>query len=188
MTTAERKFTSMIKITKKRLIIIIIIALVLLVGAAAFAVWQAQGGRFIVPDSSSKQAKKVPQYTKDKRQDLINEVNEKYGSGDFSGAIQLIEGQQNAGDVETQVLLASAYATSGDYKKALDTYKKLYDAGKLPEIEFDNMAVTADQAGEYQTAIDVYRRAKEYAVSSGSKNDDEIATYDYLISELEKKV
>jgi len=176
------------KLTKKRIIIISAIVLVLLGGLVTFWVWQAQGGRFFVTPGSSSKKKDVPQYAEDKQQDLITEVNKKQGTGDYQGAIDLLEGQQNSGDEKMQLLLASAYASAGKMKEALAIYKKLDESGKLPDTELENMAAVAERAKEYQLAIDTYKRAKEYAASSNEYSDDQIATYDYQIAELEKKL
>ena len=177
------------KLTKKRIVIISAIVLVVLGGVVVFWIWQAQGGRFVVtPSSSSVDKKNTPQYTDDKRQDLIDEVNKKQGTGDYNGAIDLLEGQQNSGDAKTQLLLAGAYANAGEYDKSLEIYKKLEDAGDLPGIEFANMAAVADQAKDYQLAIDSYKKAKEHAVSTKEENEGQIAYYDYKIAELERKL
>lgn len=177
------------KLTKKHIVIISVVALVLIGGLAAFWVWQAQGGRFFVTpgSSSSKKKENVPQYTEDKRQELLDDVNEKQGSGDFQGAIQIIEGQQNSQDPAMQVLLAGAYANAGDFQKSLEIYKQLEEAGKLPGGEYANMAAVAERAKEYQVAIDAYRKAKENGIEK-QENDDQLAYYDYKITELEKKL
>lgn len=176
------------KLTKKRVIIISVVAVIFLAALVAFWVWQAQGGRFFPSSSSSKPKKDVAQYTEEKQHDLVDEVNKKYGTGDYNGAIQLIEGQKNVTDPKMQLLLAGAYANAGKLKESVEIYKKLDDEGKLPEVELENMAATAQRAGENQLALDTYKRAKDYAVSSGTQTPDVIATYDYLIAELEKKV
>lgn len=182
------KSTKIMKMTKKRLVIIIIIVLVFLAGASAFAVWQAQGGTFNLDTSKSESDKKdVPQYAPEKKQDLIDDVNQKYGNQDYKGAVELLEGQENVEDIETQLLLAGAYANSGDYQKGLDIYKKVRADGKLPEVEFANMASVAELAKDYSLAIEMYKKAKEYAISSGEENEDQVAVYDYQIAELEKK-
>lgn len=175
------------KFTKKSIIIISIIALILFGGLVVFWIWQAQGGRLFVT-SNPTPAKEVTQYPQDKEQDLIGEVNKKYGTGDYNGAIQLIEGQKNITDPKLQLLLAGAYATAGKLKESIGIYKKLDDEGKLPEVELENMAATAERAKEYRLALDTYKRAKDYAASSGTQTPDVIATYDYLIAELEKKL
>ncbi len=178
----------MIKFTKKQIIIISAIVVVLFGGLVAFWIWQAQGGRFFSSSEPSKVKKDVTQYAEDKQQDLVSEVNKKYGTGDYNGAIQLIEGQKNATDPKMQLLLAGAYANAGKLKESVEIYKKLDDEGKLPEVELENMAATAERAKEYKLALDTYKRAKDYAVSSGAQTPDMIATYDYLIAALEKKV
>jgi pentatricopeptide repeat protein len=179
--------TAAMKIDKKRLVIILTVVIVLVGGAIIYGVWQIQESYRAVEESSKKPKKDIPQYQSDQKQELVDEINQKYGKGDYQGAIQLIEGQQNVGDVNTQLLLANAYANSGDLKKALEIYKKLDAAGTLPKVAYENMAAIADRAGDYRAAIDAYKRAKEYAAST-QQNEDQIAIYDYKIAELEKKL
>lgn len=174
--------------TKKRLIIIagcVIAVLVVGGGVLGFLVWQS-AQRVAEQEKISKQPKPVVQY--DNRQQLIDDVNQKYGKGDYQGAIKEIEGQKSAGeDVGLQLLLAGAYANSGDFKKAIEIYKKLDNAGKLPAGEYVNVAGTAERAGDIVLAIDMYKKAKEYAISSKTESADQIAVYDYKIAELEKR-
>ncbi len=171
------------KITKKRLLVIAAIVLVIMGSAVAFGMWRLS--------SSDSQTAESPESGDNTPQsadsELVGEVNKKYGSGDYSGAIQLIEGQKNVKDVGTQLLLAGAYANSGDVRKALDMYKKLDAAGQLPKTSIGNMAEMAERAGEYQVAIDAYKRAKQDAISSKTESQDQIAVYDYKIAELERK-
>lgn len=188
MTTAKGAWSKGMKFTKKRIIIIAAIAVVLFTGLIAFWIWQAQGGRFFASPESTQTKKEVKHYPQDKEQDLVAEVNKKTGTGDYNGAVQLIEGQQNVSDPKMQLLLAGAYANAGKLKEAVEIYKKLDNEGKLPNPELENMAATADRAGEYQLAIDTYKRAKEFAASSKDYTRDQIATYDYLIAQLEKKL
>src|SRR5687768_14275754 len=119
--------------TKKRLIIIAsCIVAVLVIGGSilGFLVWQS-AQRVAEQEKVSKETKPVAQY--ENRQQLVDDVNQKYGKGDYQGAIKEIEGQKSAGeDVGLQLLLAGAYANSGDFKKAIEIYKKLDSAGKLP--------------------------------------------------------
>jgi tetratricopeptide (TPR) repeat protein len=180
----------MIQVTKKRIIIIVAAVLVLFGGLVAFWIWQAQGGRFFVAPSDNSPAKQkdVPQYGDDKRQELVDQVNQKQGSGDYQGAIRLLEGQQNSQDVRTQILLAGAYANAGEFQKSLEIYKKLVDTGTLPGIEYANMAAVAERAKDYRLALDCYKKAKENAVTTKQENDDQIAFYDYKIAEMEKQL
>lgn len=178
--------TTAMKMNKKRLVIILVVALVIIGGAIAYGIWQIQMSNQAA--EIAKKTKNVPQYKPAQRQELVDDVNKKYGSQDYAGAIKLIEGQQNLDDVNTQLLLAGAYANSGNLKKALEIYQKLYDADKLPDIALENMAAMAERAGEHQTAINAYKEAKEYAISSKTQNSDQIAVYDYKIAELEKKL
>lgn len=152
-------------------------------GALLWAVWQSTPKDM---PSANKGSKSTPQYS-DKRE-LVDEVNKKYGTKDFAGAITLIEGQSGSDEnVSLQLLLAGAYANSGNIKKAYEIYKKIDDAGKLPKNELANMAAMAERAGETQAAIALYKRAKAYAASTTTISQDEIATYDYKIAELGKK-
>lgn len=164
----------------RRLIIVIALGIVVVGAGLTATLWwlnQAAEQQAII--------KKTPQYTA--KQQLVDEVNKKYGTKDFAGAIRLIEGQKTVDDVEIQLLLAGAYANSGNTKKALEIYKQIDAAGKLPAAETANFATMAEQAGEYQIAIDAYKKAKAYAASSDTETDDQIAVYEYKISQLEKK-
>lgn len=161
---------------KKRKVVIdvaVIAAVILVIGA----VWWF--GHRSKPDPQPS----VAQYS---HQDLVKEVNKKYGINDYLGAIKLIQGQKTINQTETQVLLASAYATSGDAKKSLEVYRKLDREGKLPKTELANVAAAAEQAKDYSAAIEYYKRAKE-ALKGSDANTDQAAVYDYQIAELEKK-
>ena len=178
----------MFNIDKKRLIVIAaIIAGVLIVGGVALgvAVWQSDKN---LKDTEKTTKKPVTQYKSDQQQKLVEDVNKKYGTGDYKGAIALIEGQQNTEDVNTQLLLAGAYANSRDFNKALEIYKKIDSTGKLPGPSIQNMASIATEAKDYKLAIDLYKRAKTYMLSSNERNNDQIAFYDYQIAELGKKL
>lgn len=182
--TAQVKGT----MTKKRLIIIISCTVAVLVvggGILGFLVWQS-AQKVVEQERAAKEAKPVVQY--ENKQQLVDDVNTKYGKGDYEGAIKQIEGQKSAGeDVGLQLLLAGAYANSGNFKKAIEIYKKLDGAGKLPATEYGNVAGTAERAGDVAMAIDMYKKAKDYAISSKSESADQIAVYDYKTAELEKK-
>lgn len=177
------------KLNKKTIIIISSIVVVLLIAATIYGIWQAQGGRLTLPGSVGQSKEDVPQYSSDKRQELIDEVNKKYGTGDFNGAIELLEGQQDVESVETQMLLAGAYANAKDYKKSLEIYKQLDEAGDLPEGSFANIASIAERDKQYQFAIDMYKKAREYD-SSGEQSQDQgqVDYYNYKIADLEKKL
>jgi tetratricopeptide (TPR) repeat protein len=180
--------TTAMKMNKQRLITILAIVLVLVGGLIIFTVWRIQESYRAVEESSKAPKKNIPQYTPEQKQDLADEVNKKYGAGDYQGAIELIESQKNIGDVNTQLLLAGAYANAGNYAKSLEIYKKLDDAKKLPDVSLQNMASIAEGAKDYRLAIDLYKRAKSYALSLSERNDDQIAMYDYQIVQLEKKL
>lgn len=170
---------------KKIFLIVSIITVALLVsgGALLWAVWQSTPKSNDVGQNSNSS---VRQYSD--RQQLIDDVNKKYGAGDYQGAIKLIESQNNSSDGEVQLLLAGAYANSGDYNKALEIYKKLDQTDKLPDTSLENMASIAESAKDYRLAIDLYKRAKTYELSLNTGNTDQIAVYDYKIADLEKKL
>lgn len=176
------------KITKKRLLIIICVAMAVILGGAmwlGYMVWQS-AQKVSEQEKASLQPKPALQY--DDRQKLIGDINQKYGARDFQGAIKTIEAQKDSGtDPALQILLAGAYANAGDTKKAFEIYRKLDADGKLPRQEYGNMADMAEKAGDIEAAIATYKKAKEYAVSSKSESPDQIAVYDYKISELEKR-
>lgn len=174
----------MIKMNKKRLIISSVIILVVVGGGIAAFVWWVQfnSGASLTTSGSSK---KVTQYAPND-QKLVDDLNQKYGMGDYQGAIKLLEGQQSIQDTNTQLLLAGAYANAGDYKKALQIYQTLDKAGKLPQESLGNMGDMAEKAGDTAAAIAAYKRAKSFAASS-NEVDDQGAVYDYKIAQLEKK-
>jgi tetratricopeptide (TPR) repeat protein len=162
-----------------------VIIIVLLVGGLGllWAVWRSTPEEITTKNRGSG----VTQQFSNK-QELAAEVNKKYGENDFKGAITLIEGQKDADEnTDLQLLLAGAYANSGDVKKALEIYKKIDNAGKLPKNELANMAEMAERAGDNKAALALYKRAKAYAESSSTISQDEIAVYNYKIAELEKK-
>lgn len=187
MMSSKYNVNNRMGLSKKKIFIIIgsVVAVLLVIGGILlWMVWQSTPSD--TPSGKNDTKGATPQYTQP--QDLVNDVNKKYGSGDYKGAIALIEAQKDSGtDVNLQLLLAGAYANSGDLKKAFEIYKKLSDEGKLPDTELANYADMAERAGDVQAAIAAYKKAKEYAVSSKKIGPDEIAVYDYKISQLEKK-
>jgi len=170
--------------TKKRWMVLIISVAVILLGLIGGTVWLI-AKTTQEANESEKTAKETPQYTS--TQQLTADVNQKNNSGDYQGAITLIEGQKNVGDPANQVLLAQAYANAGNYAKALEIYKKLDSAGQLPDIELSNAAAAAEQAGDIKTAIAYYKRAENYARNSKDQNIDQADVYAGKVAELEKK-
>ena len=172
---------------KKRLVTIaaVVVGIIILGGAVlTFMVWRS-AQEVAKTEQASKSSKPVKQY--DDTQQVVDQVNQKYGEKDYDGAIQLIEGQKNSGDPTMQLLLAGAYANSGNIAKALEIYKQLDADGKLPQSELANLADMAERAGDKQAAIAAYKKAKDYAISSKTETQDQIAVYDYKIAQLEKK-
>jgi pentatricopeptide repeat protein len=168
---------------KKKIVLIagIIVAILLIGGGGLlWAVWQSNPKN---NDASQGSSTGVHQYSN--KQQLVDEVNKKYGEKDFKGAINLIEGQKNVQDVNMQLLLAGAYANSGNIAKAYEIYKKISDEGKLPDSEIVNFADMAERAGDFKGALEAYRKAKAHPPTSATPDD--IATYDYKIAELEKR-
>ena len=127
----------------------------------------------------------VPQYN---TQQLVVEVNKKYGANDYGGAIKLIQGQKTIKEASTQLLLAAAYSNSGDHKRSLEIYENLEKQGKLNESDTATAAGVAEQAKEYRKAIDLYKKAKERLKGSATNSRDQAAVYDYKIAQIEKKL
>lgn len=153
-----------------------IIGFVVLVVLAAGAVY------WVANRPKEEPASQVPQYS---GQALVNEVNKRYGQHDYAGVIRLLEGQKSASEPDTQLLLAGAYTNKGEHKKAVAIYEQLNKQNALNEIYLATAADAAERAGQYQKAIDFYKKARERANPAAT---DQIATYDYKIAELEKKL
>lgn len=117
-------------------------------------------------------------------QQLIDEVNKRYGAHDYVGAIRLIEGQRTIADTSTQILLAGAYANSGDNTRALQIYDTLESRSKLSELDAATAGELAERTKDYQKAIAYFKKAKERADPNAP---DQIAVYAYRITILEKK-
>jgi pentatricopeptide repeat protein len=169
---------------KKLLIIVIVIASVALIGGGylGYMVWRSsqdvqQSEREVGASDDVRQI--------DDREQLVEEVNQRYGEGNFTEAIRLIEGQKNADDPEVQILLAGAYANSGEVQKAFNVYKKLQEAGELPDVQWVNYAEMAERSGDKKAALEGYRKARDYAASSNAESPDQVAVYEYKIAELE---
>lgn len=124
----------------------------------------------------------VPQYTD---QQLITEVNKKYGLNDYLGAVKLIKGQKRVNEPANQSLLAAAYANAGDNARALEVYRQLDRQNKLSEVDTSSAAEIANRAKDYRQAIDWYEKAKQRA---NPQDTDQIAVYQYQIEELQKKL
>ena len=124
----------------------------------------------------------VTQYT---GQALVDQVNTKYGQHDYIGAIHLIQGQKTINDTSTQLLLAAAYANSGDNQKALTIYENQEQKKPLSETDVATAASIAENLKQYSKAIDLYQKAKQ---RSDQRNVDQLAVYDYKIGELQKKL
>lgn len=130
-------------------------------------------------------ASKYPQYS---QQELVNEVNKKYGAHDYIGAIDLIKGQKIINESDTQLLLAGAYANAGNNKQALEIYDRLNSEIKLNDIDSATAGQIAERDKQYQKALNFYKQAKERLKGSPNESADQAAVYDYKISELEKKL
>lgn len=152
-----------------------------LVGLAVLVVLAVAGALLYVAQRDKEPVSKVPQYS---QQQLVEEVNMRYGNNDYVGAIRLIEGQKTINETSTQLLLAGAYANSSDNKKAMEIYDKLEAQNKLNEAHTATAAEIAERLKDYQKAIALYKKAKARA---DQKAVDQLAVYDYKIAELEKK-
>lgn len=150
---------------------LIVLAVLLIAGLT----WYFLRSKNVEPES------KFPQYSE---QQLVIEVNKSYGKNDYIGAIRLIEGQKTIKETNTQLLLAGAYANSGDDRKALDVYDKLESENKLGEAD-------TGTAGDIAARLKDYGKAKAYYLKAKDRSDgniaDQKALYDYKIAELEKK-
>jgi tetratricopeptide (TPR) repeat protein len=127
-------------------------------------------------------APSVPQYS---GQSLVDAVNKKYGAHDYGGAIKLIQGQKTVNDRDTQLLLAGAYANSGDDTRSMAIYDAQEKKTALSETDTATAASIAARLKQYQKAIGLYEQAKQRA---NPKDTDQIAVYQYQIGELQKKL
>lgn len=175
ITTDHETIELVHKKRNKRIDVAIIVAVILLIGAAW---WFGNHRKHEVKTD-------VPQYS---AQQLVQEVNKKYGANDYGGAIKLIQGQKTIKETSTQLLLAAAFSNSGDHKKSLEIYEMLDKQGKLNETDTATAAGVAEQAKEYQKAIDLYKKAKERLKGSSTNSLDQAAVYDYKIAQIEKKL
>lgn len=157
----------------KRNALVGLVVLVVFLGAGLM--WYMATHKRATPQS------KVPQYS---GQQLVDEVNLRYGRHDYVGAIELIKGQQTINSTETQLLLAGAYANSGDNTRALEIYDRLDSENKLQESETAVAGEVAERTHDYQKAIAYYKKAKQRADPNFT---DQLAVYDYKVTELEKK-
>jgi pentatricopeptide repeat protein len=174
--------------TKKRRLLIIGTGVVVVLVVVGFAIWVGYMNKKLHESASTSTEKKGTTQQFNNESELANDINQKYGNGDYQGAINTIEAQKNVDDVANQLLLAQAYANAGNFKKALEIYKKLDAAGKLPDDQLANAAGAAEQAGDIRTAIDYYKRAQNYAKTSKDQNLDQADVYGYKVSQLEKKL
>lgn len=182
--TKRRLVASM---TKKRRLLIIGAGAVVVLLVVAFAVWVSYMNKKLQETDTSSNGKTGTTQQFSSESELAGDVNKKYGTGDYQGAIDLIEGQKNVDDPANQILLAQAYANAGNYAKAVEIYKKLDAAGKLPDDQLANAAGAAEQAKDISTAITYYKRAETYARNSKDQNLDQADVYAYKVTELEKK-
>ncbi|HSX07996.1 MAG TPA: hypothetical protein VLG11_03835 [Candidatus Saccharimonadales bacterium] len=157
---------------------LIVAGIVLVVVAVAAGGWWLATHRKVAPSSYG------PQYT---GQALVNAVNKKYGTHDYTGAITLLKGQKTINTEATQLLLAAAYANAHDFKTSLTTYQQIDKKFKLNSDQAATAASIAAQAKDYKTAIALFQEAKQ-RLDASTNSQDQSAVYDYQISELQKKL
>jgi len=155
-----------------------------LIGLAILIVLIAAGVLYYRSTHKAEPVSKVPQYSE---QDLIKELNKKYATHDFSGAIELVKGQRTIDQPNIQLLLAAAYGNAGQFKSALGVYDSLEQKTPLNEMYASTAAVAAEGAKDYKKAIDYYKKAKS-RMDKKTANVDQVQVYDYKITELEKKL
>jgi len=127
----------------------------------------------------------TPQYS---GQQLVDELNKRYGANDFVGAIELLKGQKSVDTPEVQLLLASAYANKGDYKESLVVYSKLDSSGNLSAENTASAAEVAEKAKDYQQAAGYYDRAASRLEKEGNYVQDASLLYRQKAEEMRKKL
>lgn len=155
-----------------------------LIGLVVFIVLALAGTLYYKWNHKEEPVSKVPQYSE---QELIKELNKKYATHDFTGAINLVKGQKTIDQPNVQLLLASAYANASQFQSAVRVYDSLEQKAPLNEMYASTAAVAAEGAKDYKKAIDYYKKAKE-RMDKKAANVDQVQVYDYKISELEKKL
>lgn len=127
----------------------------------------------------------VPQYS---GQQLVDELNKRYGANDFVGAIELLKGQKTADTPEVQHLLASAYANKGEYRESLAVYGKLDSGGHLSAEDTASAAEVAEKAKDYQQAAGYYDRAASRIEKESNFIQDLPLLYRQKAEEMRKKL
>jgi tetratricopeptide (TPR) repeat protein len=142
------------------------------------------GGVWLWGNSHKKKPDVGPQYT---GQALVDQVNKKFATHDYNGAITLLKNQKIFKEKSTQLLLANAYANKGDYTSALKVYTDLDKAGGLSTGETVTAAVFAERAGDKQTALNLYRSVvSKLQANKDAANNDTLPMYQAKVTELEK--
>lgn len=155
-----------------------------LIGLVVLIVLLVAGTLYYKVSQKEEPVSNVPQYSE---QDLIKELNKKYGAHDFTGAIHLVKGQKTIAQRNTQLLLAAAYGNAGQFKSSVSVYDSLEQKEPLNEMYASTAAVAAEGAKDYTKAIDYYKKAKD-RMDKKTANIDQIQVYDYKIDELRKKL
>ncbi|HKR82234.1 MAG TPA: hypothetical protein VJR27_04535 [Candidatus Saccharimonadales bacterium] len=154
----------------------IIVAAVLVAGAVGLGAWIKL---------HHKSVSDVPQLD---NAALITAVGKDLEKKDYAAALKLVQGQKTIKSTETQLVLATVYTNKGDYTAALAVYAALNKKGQLSADSLAAAAALAQQTGDNQTALNYYRAALTKAQADQNLvNNDVVPTYQYHISELEKK-
>lgn len=154
-----------------------------LIGLIVLIILVAAGIVYYKASQKKEPVSNVPQYSE---QALIKELNKKYATHDFLGAIELVKGQKTIDQTNIQLLLAAAYGNAGQFQSAVGVYDALERKAPLVEMYASTAAVAAEGAKDYKKAIDYYKKAKGRLDKTA--NVDQAQVYDYKISELEKKL
>jgi tetratricopeptide (TPR) repeat protein len=164
----------------KRKHVLIDLAIILVVAAIIAVIWWV--GHRPKPEP----APSVPQFS---GQALVDEVNKKYSSNDYGGAVKLLKGQKSINETGTQLLLANAYANQGDKAAALKVYDKLQDENKLVAESAAAAALLAEQLNDNAKALAYYKIAVEKLKTDNNQAiSDHLPMYEAKVDELTKKV
>jgi len=162
---------------RKKVLIDIVVILVVLLFIGGIWLWN---------NAHKKQPDVGPQYT---GQALVDQVNKKFATHDYNGAITLLKNQKTFKEKSTQLLLANVYANKGDYTAALKVYTDLEKSSGLSADESITAAAFAERAGDKKTALNLYRSVVAKLQSDkNAANNDTLPMYQAKVSELEKVV
>jgi tetratricopeptide (TPR) repeat protein len=120
----------------------------------------------------------------------MKQVNLDNSLGKYQQAIDLIKSQKNSDSIANQTFLASVYVNKKEYQNALDIFAVINQQGQTTQSLAENAASVAQQAKDYQLAINYYQQAKKLAANNKSNPvaSSDITYYDGQIQTLEKQL